>query len=80
MRYLSTILSYFITFIIVDRAVGAPGHGKYVVDVMNARHKQMIKSTIEELWNPELIRDYPIFSNFMQVHENEEDQDEILSK
>ena len=43
--YLLTFLaSWFI--IIIDREVGAPGNGKYVVDGMNARDKQMLKLEI----------------------------------
>ena len=30
-------------YIIIDRAVRAPGHGKYVVVCMNAREKLMLK-------------------------------------
>ena len=35
--------------IIIDREVGAPGNGKYVVDVLNARDKQMTKLAMEKI-------------------------------
>ena len=48
----------------IDRLVGVPVNGKYVVDGLNDRNKQIIKLEMTKLLNPELIRDDPIF----QVH------------
>ena len=39
-------------YIIVDREVGSPGHGKYVVDDMNDRNKHMLKLSKSKLLNP----------------------------
>ena len=41
--------------IIIDRAVGAPGNGKNVVDGLNARYKQMHKLAMTKVLNPKLI-------------------------
>ena len=64
----------------MDRAFLSPGHCKYVVDSLNAIHRQMLKLAMENILIPELIWDNSIFFKFMQVHENEEDQAIILSK
>ena len=50
--------------------VGAPGHGKYVVDGLNYRDKQMIRLEMENILNSELILDDLNVFKFMQVHEN----------
>ena len=42
--------------IIIDRAVGAPGHVKDVVSGLNARDKFMRKLSMENLFNPGFIR------------------------
>ena len=49
--------------IIVDRAVGAPGHVKDVVDGLNYRDKRMLTLSMERLLNPKLIRDVPNISS-----------------
>ena len=41
--------------IVVDREVGAPGHGKYVVGGLNNRYKLMLRLEMEKLLNLELI-------------------------
>ena len=41
--------------IIIDKAVGSPGHGKYIVGVMNAREKWMLKLAMKKLLNIKLI-------------------------
>ena len=43
--------------------VGAPGHGKYVVDGLNYRDKQMIRLEMENILNSELIWYYPNLSS-----------------
>ena len=53
--YFSTLIYCFGIFIIVDRALGAPGHGKYVVDGLNDRDKRMLKLAMAKLLNLELI-------------------------
>ena len=52
-------------YIIIYRAVGAPRHGKDAVGGFNGRDKQMLKSSMENLLNPELTRYDP---NCFQVH------------
>ena len=66
--------------IIIDRAVGSPGHGKYVVDGLNDRYKWILKLSMAKILNTKLIRYDPIVFNFMQVHENEEDQVVSITK
>ena len=39
--------------IIIDRSVGAPGHGKDVVYVLNVREKMMLKLEITNILNHE---------------------------
>ena len=51
-----------------------------MVDGLSSIDKQILKLAMGNLFNTELIRDDPIFFNFMQVHENEEDQAVILEK
>ena len=41
--------------VIIDRAVGAPGHGKYLVDGLNTRDKRMLKSEMANLLTHKLI-------------------------
>ena len=50
--------------IIINREVGAPGHGKYVVDGLNSRDKRVFKLAMANILNPRLIQDNQIF----QVH------------
>ena len=49
--------------IIIDSSVGAPGHGKYVVDDLNVRKKMILNLSMENILSPELIRDNPHFSS-----------------
>ena len=42
-------------YIIIDRAVLAPVHKKYVVDVLNATEKQMLKLLMKKILNTKLI-------------------------
>ena len=67
MFYLSIIVPIFRICIIIDRAVGAPGHVKYVVGSHNSRDKQMHNLAMAKLLNTKLILDDPIFK-LMQVH------------
>ena len=53
----------FIIFIILNRAVGAPGKWKDLVYGLNDRDKRMIKPKMENILNPELIRDNPKISS-----------------
>ena len=46
---------------IIDRAVRAPGNGKYLVDGMNDRDKWMLKLEMVKLLNPKLIQGDRIF-------------------
>ena len=46
--------------IIIDRAVGSPGHGN-VVDGLNARYKRVLNLATAKLLNMKLIRDDPMF-------------------
>ena len=57
----------------MDISVGAPGHGKFIVDGMNSRYKQMLKLSMEKLSNPKISQYYQMLIKFMQVHEDEED-------
>ena len=66
--------------IIIDRAVGEPRHGRYVVNILNAREKLMLYLAMTNLLNTESIREDPIYFQFTKVHENEEDQTTSLSK
>ena len=50
---------------IMDISAGAPGHGKYIVDGMNSRYKQMLKLSMEKLSNPKLTRYYQMLIKFM---------------
>ena len=60
-RYASTI--YLISCIdlefssIIDVSVVAPGHGKDLVDGLNARDKNMLNLSMENILKPKLIRD-----------------------
>ena len=54
---------WYISFIVIDRVVGAPGHGKYVVDGLNAIEKWIFKLSMTKLLNPELICDGTNFSS-----------------
>ena len=47
--------------IIIDRSVRSPGYGGNVIDYMNARDKHMLKLSMVNILNTELIRDDPIF-------------------
>ena len=51
------ILSYLDLefYIIIDRSVGSPGHGTYLVDGLNGRDKRMITLSMAKLLNPKLI-------------------------
>ena len=40
---------------IIDKKVDAPEHGKYVVDIMNARERWMLKLTMSKLLNMMII-------------------------
>ena len=51
-----------------------------MVDGLNARDKRILKLSMENILNTELIRYDSIFFKFMQVHENEEDQDVSVAK
>ena len=55
--YLTTVLSASLN-ITIDRAIGAPGHGKDVVDGLNARDKcylrEQLQRIVKDLYNPEL--------------------------
>ena len=67
--YYHSLLYIFI--IIIDRAVGAPGHGKNAVEGMNARDKQKIKLEMAKLINLELIWDeqtFPSSCRFMKMN------------
>ena len=66
--------------VIIDRAVGSPGHGKDVIDGLNYRNKCMLKLSMVNLLNTKLIQDGPIVFKFMQFHENEEYQAVRLEK
>ena len=69
--------------IIIDIAVSVPGHrwgGGGVVSCMNARDKFILKLAMAKLLNYVLIHGGPNFFNFLQVHENKEDQAAILAK
>ena len=44
-------------YIIIDRAVGAPGNVKYVVDGLNTIYKWTLKLSMSNILNTELIRD-----------------------
>ena len=51
-------MPWFIIFcIIIERLVGAPGQRNDVVAGINARHKQIFKSSTANILNPELICD-----------------------
>ena len=45
--------------IIIDWGVGAPRHGRYVVNSLNDRYKQIFESAMEKLLNTKLIQDDP---------------------
>ena len=47
--------------IIIDRAVGAPGHVKYFVGSLSARDKLIIELTMEKRFNTELVCGGPNF-------------------
>ena len=47
--------------IIIIRAVGAPVHGKDVVNGLNTRYKRMVKLEMENIIKSELICDDPNF-------------------
>ena len=75
-QYYCTSAIYLLPFldleynIINNRAVVSPGLGKYVIDGLNARIKQMLKLAIIKLLNTKLIRDDPIFKSscrFMKI-------------
>ena len=51
-------------FIIIDRAVGAPVHGKNIFNGMNNRDKHIFRVTMANILNPALICNCPNF----QVH------------
>ena len=36
----------------IDRAIGEPGHGKYLVDELNARDKQHLKQYMKQINHP----------------------------
>ena len=61
-------------YIIIDRALWAPGHEKYVYDSLNVRDKWILKLAMETILDPGLIWDDPNVFNFMQVHEKKGDQ------
>ena len=61
--YWSTIMSCFRIFIITDKAVGTPVHGKDIVDGLNDRYKHMLKLDMVKIFNTESICDYPRFSS-----------------
>ena len=42
---------------IIDKEVGAPGYGKYVVDSINDGDKWMLNLAMENKFNPKLILD-----------------------
>ena len=50
--------------IVIDRAVGAPGHGKDVVDGLNALDERYLKQCMFRLLNPEQKR----CENKMEYH------------
>ena len=76
--YLLTCIT-LLFYIIIDRAVVAPGYGKYVVDGLNYRDKRVLKLEMLNLLNSNFICATQFFK-FMQVHENEEYQSVSLAK
>ena len=50
--------------IVIDRAVDTPGHGKYVVDGVNAVQKQYLATCLRMRIRPEVDK---IDSKFMRV-------------
>ena len=64
--YATNILLYFdLEFIIIiDIAVGSPGHIKDVFDILNIIDKWMLKIATAKQLNPELIRDEKYSSPF----------------
>ena len=57
-------------YIIIDRAVGSPGYGRYGLDGLNAIDKQMLRLTMANLLNTKLIRYEPKKSSscrFMKI-------------
>ena len=56
-------MSCFRIFIITDKAVGTPVHGKDIVDGLNDRYKHMLKLDMVKIFNTESICDYPRFSS-----------------
>ena len=61
--YLSTMMYCFRISIIIDISVVSPGHGKYVVDGLNAREKRIPKLVMANLLNSKLIINGPKFSS-----------------
>ena len=77
--YLSTNLSCFRFFIVLERVIGETGQGKYIVDALNYRDKHMLNLSLSKILNPELIHVCPNFYKSMEVHEKEEDKAVILA-
>ena len=60
------LLCLFLSYsILIERAVGSPGHVKYMVNDLNARDKWLLKLAMAKLLNPKLIWDKPIIFKFM---------------
>ena len=66
--------------IIIYKVVGAPGHGKDLVDIIYYRDKHTLKLTMDKLLNSELIRDDPNFYKVIQDYDTEENQAISLTK